>query len=69
MTIPKHAIEVVPGKVFWLGTAVEKGRLVEGYAIIHHKIGVTTETIHTIKENANNPQIKFFLILFPFYRN
>jgi hypothetical protein len=39
VTIPKHAIEVVPGKVFWLGTAIEKGRLVEGYAIIHHKKG------------------------------
>jgi hypothetical protein len=25
--------------VFWLGTAIEKGRLVEGYAIIHHKKG------------------------------
>ncbi len=40
VTIPKHAVEVVPGKVFWLGTAIEKGRLVEGYAIIHHKKGV-----------------------------
>ncbi len=39
VTIPKHAIEVVPGKVFWLGTAKDKGRLVEGYAIIHHKKG------------------------------
>jgi hypothetical protein len=39
VTIPKHAIEVVPGKMFWLGTAIEKGRLVEGYAIIHHKKG------------------------------
>ena len=39
VTIPKHAIEIVPGKVFWLGTSVEKGRLVEGYAIIHHKKG------------------------------
>lgn len=39
VTIPKHAVEVVPGKVFWLGTSIEKGRLVEGYAIIHHKVG------------------------------
>ncbi len=39
VTIPKHAIEVVPGKMFWLGTSKDKGRLVEGYAIIHHKKG------------------------------
>jgi hypothetical protein len=39
VTIPNHAIEIIPGKVFWLGTAVEKGRLVEGYAIIHPKKG------------------------------
>ncbi len=39
VTIPKHAIEIVPGKVFWLGTAIDKGRLVEGYAVIHHKKG------------------------------
>jgi len=39
VSIPAHAVEVVPGKVFWLGTAVEKGRLVEGYAIIHYEKG------------------------------
>ena len=39
VSIPEHAVEVVPGKVFWLGTAMEKGRLVEGYAIIHRKKG------------------------------
>ncbi len=38
-SIPSHAVEVVPGEVFWLGTAVEDGRLVEGYAIIHYKKG------------------------------
>lgn len=37
--IPSYAIEIVPNMVFWLGTAVEHGRLVEGYAIIHHKKG------------------------------
>ncbi len=44
VTIPKHAIEVVPGKAFWLGTAKDKGRLVEGYAIIHHKKGFAKPT-------------------------
>ncbi len=44
VTIPKHAIEVVPGKMFWLGTAKDKGRLVEGYAIIHHKKGFAKKT-------------------------
>lgn len=39
VSIPEHALEVVPDKVYWLGTAVEDGRLVEGYAIIHRKKG------------------------------
>ena len=39
ISIPKHAIEVIPDKVFWLGTAIEKGKLVEGYALIHPKKG------------------------------
>lgn len=39
VTLPAHAVAVVPGKLFWLGTAVENGRLVEGYAIIHRKKG------------------------------
>lgn len=37
ITIPASAQEVVPGKVYWLGTAMDQGRVVEGYAIIHHK--------------------------------
>ncbi|MHA2038876.1 MAG: matrixin family metalloprotease [Promethearchaeota archaeon] len=44
VSIPDHAIEVIPGKVFWLGTATEKGRLVEGYAIIHPKKGLARPT-------------------------
>ena len=38
VVIPSHAVEVAPG-VFSLGTAVDKGRLVEGYAIIDYKKG------------------------------
>ncbi len=33
VVIPPHAVEVAPG-VFSLGTAMDKGRVVEGYAII-----------------------------------
>jgi len=32
VSIPAHAVEVAPG-LFYLGTAVDNGRLVEGYAI------------------------------------
>jgi hypothetical protein len=39
LQIPSYAVEVVPNMVYWLGTAVEKGRLVEGYAIIHREKG------------------------------
>jgi hypothetical protein len=31
--MPPHAVEVAPG-IFYLGTAIDKGRVVEGYAII-----------------------------------
>ena len=36
--IPAHAVEVAPG-VFSLGTAIDNGRVVEGYAIITYKEG------------------------------
>lgn len=38
VSIPGHAIEVSSG-VFYLGSAIEKGKLVEGYAIIDYKEG------------------------------
>ncbi len=38
VAIPAHAIEVAPG-VFSLGTAIDNGRVVEGYAIIDYKKG------------------------------
>ncbi len=38
VTIPPRAIEVAPG-VFSLGTAIDNGRFVEGYAIINYKKG------------------------------
>ncbi len=38
VTIPSHAIKVSPG-VFYLGKAKDKGRVVEGYAIIDYKKG------------------------------
>lgn len=38
VVIPKHAVEVSPG-VFFLGTAVVNGKLVEGYAIVDYKPG------------------------------
>jgi len=37
--IPSHAIEVIPGELFWLGVSEEKGRHIEGYAIIHREKG------------------------------
>lgn len=40
VALPDHAAAVVPGKLFWLGTALDQGRLVEGYAIIHPKKGL-----------------------------
>jgi len=36
VTIPSHAVEVTPG-VFYLGKALDKGRVVEGYAIVKYK--------------------------------
>jgi hypothetical protein len=36
--IPAHAVEVAPG-VFYLGTGIDKGRVVEGYAFIDYKKG------------------------------
>jgi len=36
LAIPSHAMEVSPG-VFYLGKALDKGRVVEGYAIIKYK--------------------------------
>ncbi|GAG80347.1 unnamed protein product, partial [marine sediment metagenome] len=38
VVIPAHAVEVAPG-VFSLGTAIDNGRVVEGYAIITYKEG------------------------------
>lgn len=38
VTIPSKAIEVAPG-IFYLGTAIDKGRVVEGYAFINYKKG------------------------------
>ena len=32
-SIPRHAVEVAPG-LFYLGTALHKGRIIEGYAIL-----------------------------------
>ena len=34
VSIPSNAVEVSPG-VFYLGKAIDNGRVVEGYAIIH----------------------------------
>ncbi len=36
VTIPAKAVEVAPN-IFYLGTAIDKGRIVEGYAIIDYK--------------------------------
>ena len=33
VSIPPHAIEVAPG-LFYLGTAIHQGRIIEGYAIL-----------------------------------
>jgi len=38
VTIPAKAVEVAPN-VFYLGTAIDKGRVVEGYAFIDYKKG------------------------------
>lgn len=38
VVIPEHAIEVAPG-VFSLGTALDHGRVVEGYAFLRYKKG------------------------------
>src|SRR3989338_9851317 len=38
VSIPPNAVEVSPG-VFYLGKAIDNGRVVEGYAIIHKKDG------------------------------
>jgi len=38
IAIPAHAVEVAPG-VFSLGTAMDNGRVVEGYAVITYKEG------------------------------
>lgn len=38
VVIPAHAVEVAPG-VFSLGRAIDKGRVVEGYAFIDYKKG------------------------------
>lgn len=36
--LPENAVEVSPGK-FYLGKAMDKGRVVEGYAFVHYKKG------------------------------
>lgn len=36
--LPSHAVEIAPG-VFYLGKAIDKGRVVEGYAIVDYKKG------------------------------
>jgi hypothetical protein len=38
VTIPSHATEISPG-VFFLGTAVSNGKLLEGYAFVDYKEG------------------------------
>ncbi len=38
LTLPEHAVEVAPG-IFYLGTAIDNGRVVEGYAFIDYKKG------------------------------
>ena len=38
VTIPAKAVEVNPN-VFYLGTAVDKGMVVEGYAIVDYRVG------------------------------
>ena len=38
VSIPPNAVEISPG-VFYLGKAIDNGRVVEGYAIIHKKDG------------------------------
>ena len=38
VTIPAHAVKIAPG-VFSLGTARDKGRVVEGYAFVYYKKG------------------------------
>ncbi|MBT4869994.1 MAG: matrixin family metalloprotease [Candidatus Diapherotrites archaeon] len=43
VTIPSRAIEVTPG-VFYLGTTIHNGELVEGYAFVHKKNNAKPET-------------------------
>lgn len=38
VTLPEHAVQVAPG-VFYLGKALDKGRVVEGYAFVRYKKG------------------------------
>ncbi len=38
LVIPSHAVEIAP-RIFRLGTAMDKGRVVEGYAIVTHGKG------------------------------
>jgi hypothetical protein len=38
ITLPAHAVEVAPG-IFSLGVAIDKGKVVEGYAIITYRKG------------------------------
>lgn len=57
VVIPAHAVEVAPG-VFSLGTAMDNGRVVEGYAIITYKKGFGkpgTECGNGICEPGENP--------------
>ena len=50
VSIPTHAVEVAPG-VFYLGTAIDNGRLVEGYAMF---VKPVTECGNRICEPGEN---------------
>jgi hypothetical protein len=43
VTIPARAVEVAPG-VFYLGTAIHDGELVEGYAFVHRENNAKPQT-------------------------
>jgi len=54
VVIPSNAIEVSPG-VFGLGTSVDNGNVVEGYAIVDYKKGFERQT-----RNAKSPGTKCY---------
>jgi hypothetical protein len=43
VVIPKHAVEMSPG-IYWLGSSVQNGLLVEGYAFVDYKKDAAKKT-------------------------